>query len=248
VTVDNVAGQNAHAPAAASVLRVRRRTLAAVLVAATAAVIGLGLLRYALILAFGRETYFGAFRIINLDGEGTLPAWYSSALMLLAAVLLFTLHRLSVRARPENARPWLVLALIFLLLSLDEAASLHDALTEPLRNVLGTTEGFLYFAWVVAAAPLLVAAAIGFLPLLRRLPPAIARRMMLAGAMFVLGALGMEMVGASQFDGSAGNARYHMAVALEEIGEMTGLVLFVLVLYDLVALTAPALTLRLDKA
>jgi hypothetical protein len=218
------------------------------LTGATLIVIGLGLLRYALVLAFGRETFFGPFRIINLDGEGTLPAWYSSALMLLAAILLFVLNRVSLRQRPENATPWLVLAVIFLALSLDEAASLHEALTEPIRNAIGVTEGVLYFGWVVAAVPFVVAVALGFMPLLRRLPRTIARRMILAGAIFVFGAFGMELVGASLFDGSAGNAPYHLATALEEIGEMAGLVLFILALYDLIAETTASLTVRFEES
>ncbi len=243
-TVIDALARDGQGEIARPMLSVRRRTVAGLLIGATLIVIGLGLLRYALILAFGRETFFGVFRIINLDGENSLPAWYSSGLMLVAAALLFLLHRLSLRQRPENATSWLVLALIFLALSFDEVAALHETLTEPIRNALGTGRGPLFYAWVVAAAPFVAVVFIGFLPHLRRLPPAIARRMMLAGTIFVLGAFGMEMVGATMLNGSVGNPRYHIAVALEEIGEMAGLVLFILVLYDLIAGTAAPLTLR----
>ena len=106
----------------------------------------------------------------------------------------------------------------------------------------------MYFGWVVAAAPFVVAVALGCMPLLRRLPRTIARRMVFAGAVFVLGAFGMELVGASLFDGSAGNAPYHLAVALEEIGEMAGLVLFILALYDLIAETTASLTVRFEES
>ncbi len=66
------------------------------------------------------------FQAVNLGAENNLAAWWSGALLLLAAFgfAVSAQHRLhSMRA------PWLLLAALWTLLSLDEVGSLHERLT-----------------------------------------------------------------------------------------------------------------------
>ena len=65
-------------------------------------------------------------RLLDLDLENNLPSWYSSIALLLSAVMLpiIGLHH-SGRAR-KFARHWLALAILFLCLSVDEVASIHE--------------------------------------------------------------------------------------------------------------------------
>ena len=74
-----------------------------------------------------------------------------------------------------------------------------------MRNVFGITYGIFYFAWVIPATALLILLAIGFLPFFRSLPAETRRLFLVAGAIFLGGALGAEVIGVptSQASGAA---------------------------------------------
>ncbi|MGI9237145.1 MAG: hypothetical protein ACR2QZ_07090 [Woeseiaceae bacterium] len=60
----------------------------------------------------------------NLDEEGNVPTWFSTALLLLVAVTAFVLRERG------GGRIWLVTAIAYTWLSLDEAARLHELFDE----------------------------------------------------------------------------------------------------------------------
>jgi hypothetical protein len=74
------------------------------------------------------EPYWTLTVLLDLDGEGNLPTWYSSIQWFCVAMLfgLFA-HRNFSRSQRKS---WglLILPLVFLLLSLDEIAQLHEVL------------------------------------------------------------------------------------------------------------------------
>src|SRR5688572_13884942 len=86
--------------------------------------------------AYRDETQFGFVRLFNLEGENNLPSWYSSVALLLSSVALgyIGLHR-NQEADPF-AWHWLTLALLFLCLSTDEAASIHEMSASPIHHWL----------------------------------------------------------------------------------------------------------------
>ena len=65
-----------------------------------------------------------------MNTEANIPAWYSSAALLLAAMLLWIV---SAATKQRGGRPiyWRLLSLVFLALSIDEVAELHEQLTNP---------------------------------------------------------------------------------------------------------------------
>ena len=85
--------------------------------------------------------------------------------------------------------------------------------------------------WVVAGALGALAAGVFFLPFLRALPARLAARFVLAGAVYVGSAVGLETVATQLGHEAAGGGGYGWAtlglVALEEGGEMAGVALFV---------------------
>ncbi|PHP64547.1 hypothetical protein CSC94_23865 [Zhengella mangrovi] len=131
------------------------------------------------------------------------------------------------------------LAFIFVCLSIDEAASFHEILAEPLRNMLGTS-GILYFAWVIPGAAFALAVAIVFIPFLCSLPLATALRFVASGAIYVGGALGMELVGGYLADnGLLGSPLYMIVSTIEESMEMVGMALFFSAALDHLVQTQP---------
>jgi hypothetical protein len=166
----------------------------------------------------------GAVRLLHLDGERNVPAQFSALLLLLNAGLFAVWGRLKVvRTRAF----WLLCAAVFALLACDELFELHERIGTALRGALHLT-GLLYYAWVLpyAAATLLLTALA--VPALFRLPPATRRRLALAAAVYLGGALGMEMLGGfvlSSLGAGRGSLLYLACVTLEESLEIAGLVL-----------------------
>jgi hypothetical protein len=85
-----------------------------------------------------------------LDFEANVPTWFSSGLLLYAAVLLALLAAdASCGARPF-VNHWRFLAVLFVYLSIDEAVSIHELAGPPLR-ALGA-RGARYHAWIIPLA------------------------------------------------------------------------------------------------
>lgn len=158
--------------------------------------------------------------IVNVDSELSLSTWLSSLGLVAAAIMMVNVARQPTRWSTH----WRALAALFVLLSADEAASLHEKLVEPLRDAFDTGGVFL-FAWVIPGA---IGVALLVL-ILRRFVFDLDRRVrpifLLAAALYVGGALGFEMIGGIIADsrGSDG-AAYITSVTVEELLEMSGIV------------------------
>lgn len=211
-------------PATLGAFDSRRIAYAAVLL--TAAVLLLGYCREVYVAQFGSETVLKNLRHFDLDDEGTLPAWYSSAILLFCSALLGAIAVLARQASDKDWTRWALLGAIFVFLSADEASAIHETAIMPLRNAFGFS-GVLHFSWVIVAAPLVAMAGFFFLPFLFRLPPRHSLRFMLAGVIFVGGALGMELISGHNASSYGVHSRsYILAAMTEETLELVGSTLF----------------------
>jgi hypothetical protein len=189
-------------------------------------------------------------RFFDLNSEANLPTWLSVVLFLICALLLaaIALHK---QARREPHRYWSVLAAIFVLMSLDEGAQLHEMLGAP--SGIGDGGGLFYHSWVVVG--LLVVAIVGwvFLRFLRSLPPKTMWWFVAAGSVFVFGALVLEMVEGyvvTQYSARVSELQMRgIMVATthtQEVLEMAGLVMFIYALLDYARTHVGALELSLS--
>jgi len=209
---------------------------------AAAIIIGLGLLREVTLHIIGTETALKDLRHFAFDAEHSLPTWFEALVMAAASALLAILAALSSGRDPENRFHWSLLAVVFLLLSIDEAVAFHETTVAPLRQALNLTTGFLYFSWVIIAAPLLLATGIYFIPFLLRLPRPTAIRFAIAGGLFVAGAFGLEFVGGYLYSkGGFDYPAYEIAATAEECLEIVGVTLFVSSLLRHLSECAPVL-------
>ena len=174
-------------------------------------------------------------RLAWVDGEGNIPAWYSASLLLLCSLLLATIAFAHKQQRGGHVLHWVVLSLIFAFLSLDETAQLHELSIAPLRDIFGTT-GFLYYGWIVPAGLCVALFGLAYLRFLARLPARTRRLFLLAGFIFVGGAIGVEAVSGkhASLQGEQ-NLTYHLIITVEELLEMAGVVLFIYALLDYIS-------------
>jgi hypothetical protein len=169
---------------------------------------------------------FGLAEKFDLDGEQNIQAWFQTALLLLCSILLWLIASAKRLVAESYLRHWQLLALIFLGLSLDEAASLHEMTVEPLRAALHTT-GFLYFAWVILGATFVLLFGLAYLRFLFHLPARYRVLFLISGALFVSGAVGMEMVDGNYFVTHGRDLTYAMLTVGEEALEISGLLSFI---------------------
>jgi hypothetical protein len=196
---------------------------------ATAAVLGACVLVTSLSIALGAPYLHGLAPIFDLGREASVPAGYSALLLLAAAFLLALVAGIERSREGRLWSYWAVLALGFAYLAADELAAVHEKLNRPLQDLLGASRDAT--TWVVAGALGALAAGVFFLPFLRALPARLAARFVLAGAVYVGSAVGLETVATQLGHEAAGGGGYGWAtlglVALEEGGEMAGVALFV---------------------
>jgi hypothetical protein len=207
---------------------------------------------------WGREGLLGVSRLFDVGEEGSIPTWYSSFTLLLSSLLLAVIGGSKWRQRDRYTPHWVGLAIIFLLLSVDEVAGVHEALGAEVPNSLGLTpSGFTYFFWVVPAAAFVLIFVLTYLRFLVRLPKQTRRLFLVAGALFVVGALGMEMLSAriiSEYGREAWRSVsgipkivVGLQTSAEELLEMLGMVTFIYALLAYVGAYIGEVTVRVPS-
>lgn len=166
--------------------------------------------------------------LVDLDGEGNLPTWFSSFQLALIALSLGFLALQPRRIGETSRRFWGLLAAGFLFWSLDETAMLHERVTALLgARYVDWLPGYLLKHWfllVALLATLLLALRLLWSDLMKLWRAA--RRecgLALCGLLIAfLGGAGLETVGYKLFQGSVNPFLYQTEVCLEEFFEMLG--------------------------
>ena len=170
----------------------------------------------------GNSDPFEFHLTFNVDDEPSVPTWYSACLLFTSSLLLLAIAGAKKRERDRDARYWYGLAIGFAVLSMDEVAGFHETF-----NTMMDVE------WTIPAAVLAAVTAVVFIRFLLRLPARTRNRFILAGAVFLGGALGVEYLsGPPYFNHSLESIEYAYMTALEEGLEMTGAVLLIAALLD----------------
>jgi hypothetical protein len=165
------------------------------------------------------------FGLFFIDGEGNLPAIYSTLLFLLNAGLFLMVGKAAGRAG-DPRKIWLVLSIVFVFLALDESISIHERLIDPLRATWNVT-GIFYYAWIIPYGSGVVLLSIFAFPLFWRMPKRIRFWFGLSAAIYLSGAIGLEMISGKYLVMMNENKDivWILMVTLEETLEMAGLII-----------------------
>lgn len=179
--------------------------------------------------------------LLSLSYEGNLPTWYSATLLALCGGVLAVI---ASAAQGDRWRWWLLSAGFFYI-SFDETVGIHEAVDAMFEN----TSGIFYFGWVLPAAAIVALLGILYLPFLRRLPQPSRRRFLLSAAIYLTGALFLELpLGLWTEQAGNENLVYAAIDLLEESLEMIGASLFLLALVDHLCGDGGLYSLRLVRA
>ena len=174
------------------------------------------------IYGFGAHKYW--LDSLNMDREVNLPTFFSTVLLMANAIAL---RRLSVAPNDKNSPHWKRLSQIFLFLAADEALQIHEILIIPgLRRQIHPA---LASTWVIPYALLALGLLWHFRHFLKNLPQQTSNRFLRSGGIYIMGAIGMEMVGS--FAVRSGLIRLHSfwygtITGMEESLEILGLIFF----------------------
>jgi hypothetical protein len=149
-------------------------------------------------------------------------------MLLLCSSILLAIIATATRAQ---AKPyvwhWTILSVVFFLMSLDEAVRIHELTIDPLRS-LSNFSGIFYYAWVLLAIPFLLVVAVAYWGFLRHLPRDSRLLFLIAGGLYVLGALGMDMVTGYVLTREAvPRLAKPILITVEELLENVGIVVFI---------------------
>lgn len=183
----------------------------------------------------------GVVPLLSLSYEQNVPTWYASSLML-ACSLALAVAALGARREGGYRKHWWGLSAGFAAISLDEVVGLHEE-----ASSLFNFGGVLYFGWVIPAAVVVAVVGLAYLRFLAHLPRETRVRFIVSGAIYVAGAVVMELpLGYWTERAGSDNLGYALIDFVEESMEMLGANLFLIALIE--HLGAGGWTLRFARA
>jgi hypothetical protein len=169
--------------------------------------------------------------VFDVDREDSIPTWFSQLILLGSAVAAGIVGIYKRRTRLAYGRHWLAVASVFLFLSVDEIAGIHERLIDVLaRNQASLSIGL--NSWYLFAIIMVGGVA---LPLLRfwwQLPAKTRYMLVVSAAVYLFGAVFFDVFD-GRYDGT-GFLHDGLLVGIEEAFEMFGASLFLYTLYDYV--------------
>jgi hypothetical protein len=175
---------------------------------------------------YGFGTMKGLTPFLSLENEGNLPTLFSTfALFLLSGACLAC----ATIAQGKERTFWMVLTGAFLFLAVDESTSIHEIISVMLEKSIHASGAF-GRAWVIPyGIGALIFAALTLRPLLR-LPPRTRYGLIVAGGLYVVGAICFEMLESAIRWGTVETRLmrslfYAFFVLCEEVMEMLGVAL-----------------------
>jgi len=165
--------------------------------------------------------------LFSLSYEGNIPTWYSSSLLVLSAALLVVATLQALQTNASHVWHWGFMAVVMAYVSMDEFIGFHEH-----AGVIEGT-GIFYFSWVIPGAIVVAILALVYFRFLLHLPDDTRRAFLIAGMVFIGGALGVELVlGLWTETHTRHNLGYGLIDFVEESMEILGVTLFVLALID----------------
>ncbi len=176
----------------------------------------------------------GIVKLFDLDGEVNIPEMYQTLGLVACAILLFAIAAQQKATSSPLRRYWIVLAWMFLFLSVDSGCSIHNNfhVYSAHTHMQQQKQGIFYFSWTLGYGLIMLPIGLWYLGFLFKLPRKTAIHIFVAGVIYVAGAMGMEMVfGDYLSHGGMKGSHYELIfITIEETMETVGTLLFIQVL------------------
>lgn len=178
---------------------------------------------------------YGAFYELtnrfDFDDEASIPTWLSQFIFLLISGVALLLAY--IEKQKSTKAIWYSVAVVALLGSLDEVATLHENILQSLHIffIAESTPKILANAWVLIIPFLLLAIGVFILKAVRILPRKTLQKLVVALSLYFTGAIIIDIL-TSSLVASNGFFRQGVMVAIEEMLELSGQILALYALGD----------------
>jgi hypothetical protein len=205
-------------------IRLKPSIVARVLGAAALFLVLLSTAAYLIKFVTGHDEVFGLLSLVFLDRERNFPTMFSVLILAMVSLIAAFIAALARKHQAPDVSRWIVLSAGFLYLAFDEDLSLHERLSVPVKKLLGTHTGLHHTFWAVPVLIVVILLGFYFLPFLKRLPARTRWTLLVAGALYVGGAIGFEFLSGNLWSGKE-DLTYAMIATVEESCEMAGVIL-----------------------
>lgn len=192
--------------------------------------------------------YYRVTEYFDVGIEHNIPTIYSTTQLIFAGFCSLLVSKVCRFLCLRDQSYWLVLGLVLIFLGIDEGATIHEMIGSHFHDRF-ERGGYLYWLWVVPYGVLTAWFAAAYFPFLMRLPNKTRLGLILSGAIFVGGAIGVEMISAAEYEAAkeAGvrSLKYYLLYSLEEFMEMFGIALFIYYVLDYLASLTSSIELKL---
>lgn len=170
---------------------------------------------------------YGFLSFFDLDSEMNIPTFFIFLLLLFCSFLLFLAGFTKNKGKKSFRIYWIFIGLVLFYIAIDELIQIHERLG-PLFKMPSYMDKYLYFPWVIHEMIFVLVVFLLILRWLVRLPKNTRNRFLLAGAVYVLGAMVFEIIGGYYSSlPSFTLFVFKMISTAEEFLEMLGLIIFI---------------------
>lgn len=192
------------------------------------------------ILGYSNFTINAFVYFFDASKEDNIPTLFSTLILFIASDFLFLIYLIPDKQVQKNKKYWLLLSLIFLYLSVDEAISIHEQFNKVKSLMTSEMPGYNVNApWILPYGFLVLVIGIFFIKFLFRLPVKTRKLFVISGIIYVSGAIGFEILEGEAVLAYAYGKEYYLLCAAEEFLEMSGVILFIYALLDYITLFKP---------
>lgn len=164
-------------------------------------------------------------RLFDFNQEANIPSFFSSLQFLTASILLLVIT-IYKKTSGKKYIGWLGMTLLFFLLMVDEAVSIHEFLLGFLVEKYNSST-FFYYVSLFAFGLVLLGIVLIYIPFFNHLNRKLLFSMLLSAGVFLLGAIVFETIGNNTLDTDGLSFGYRLIYTIEETLEMLGLAIFI---------------------
>ena len=186
-------------------------------------------------LLYTWKNYKHVYNIFSLFIETSIPTLFSTLNLLFSSILLWVIAKYTKVTGDKRRYHWLFLSILFLFLALDEGAQIHETIGVSISSFFNFSVGHpLYYVWVIPYTALVLIVGLIYLKFLFTLPRGIRNGIIVAGMLFLIGALGLEIVESMEYKGVPSVAyakkkmfdKVYIIATVQELMEMVGISIF----------------------
>jgi len=166
----------------------------------------------------------------DVNGEVNIPTYFNTLILVILAGLAFVIASAKRSQKDRYRNEWLLMAMVFLFMSIDEAAVIHEKFNVLLKN-MPNVDGLFTYKWVIGGIFVVLVLALMFLRFFLQLDNRNKTFFFLSSAIYLTGALGSEMFsGRYQAIHGTKNFTYSAMTTFEESFEWFGITLMIFTL------------------